>query len=79
MKIGLTKSFQDVEKLVLCFFENLYKRISGDRFIPIFNDWPCITPNQNVALVSQFSVEEIFKALKAFGSNKAPGLDGFTA
>ncbi|TYK02777.1 Transposon TX1 uncharacterized [Cucumis melo var. makuwa] len=34
---------------------------------------------QNVALVTQFSIEEIFKAWKALGSSKAPGSDGFTA
>ena len=33
---------------------------------------------QNVTLVAQFTVEEIFKALKALGSNKASGPDGFT-
>ena len=32
-----------------------------------------------MALVAQFSVEEIFKALKALGSNKAPSPDGFIA
>ena len=75
---SVSNSFRDIEKLVLDFFETPYKRILGDRFIPIINDWPCVTPIQNAALVSQFSVEEIFKALKALGSNKAPDPDGFT-
>lgn len=61
------------------FFETLYTRIPGDRFIPINSDWSCVSSVQNVVLVIQFSVEEIFKALKALGSNIAPGPDGFTA
>ena len=75
----VSTSFHDIERLVLEFFETLYTRIPGDRFTPIKSNWSCVSSIQNEALVTQFSVEEIFKALKALGSNKAPGLDGFTA
>ena len=74
----VSTSFRDIERLVLEFFESLYTRIPGDRFIPINSNWSCVSSIQNEALVTQFSVEEIFKALKALGNNKAPGPDGFT-
>lgn len=74
----VSTSFRDIERLVLEFFESLYTRIPGDRFIPINSNWSCVSSIQNEALVTQFSVEEIFKALKALGNNKAPSPDGFT-
>jgi len=37
----------------------------------INSNWSCVSSIQNEALVTQFSVEEIFKALKALGNNKA--------
>ena len=59
------------------FFYGFYKRIPGDRCIPYITDWPCVTPNQNLLLVTRFLEEEIFKAVKALGGNKAPRSDGF--
>ena len=74
----VTKYSQEIERLVLGFFENLYTKIPRVRFIPLINDWPCVAPTQNTALTSQFTEEEIYLAVKTLGRNKAPGPDGST-
>lgn len=74
---SVTKSFRDIERLLLEFYKD-YKRIPRIKCIPYITDWPCVTP-QNISLVTRFSEEEIFKANKALGGNKAPSPDGFTS
>jgi hypothetical protein len=38
-----------------------------------------VTPEMNQQLLSEFTIEEIFRALNQMSSLKAPGPDGFSA
>ena len=71
------KSFRDIEKVILGFYEGFYKRLLGVRYLPFMADWSCVSVSQNLSLVNSFSEREILKAIKALGGNKAPKPDGF--
>ena len=57
----VSTSFRDIERLVLEFFESIYTRIPGDRFIPINSNWSCVSVK---FLITQWSIfKDIFKSL----------------
>lgn len=60
------------------FFDGLYTKKDGIRFLPYPMEWSPITPQQNSEHGKPFTEEEICQAVKDLGSNKSPGPDGFT-
>lgn len=63
----------------LRFFSTLFKKNKGDRFLPTPIEWDPISDLQRNQLELPFTEEEIWIAIKALGSNKSPGPDGYTA
>lgn len=68
-----TRSFQEIECLILDFLDCLHKKITGISYIPLIFDWPCVSSSQNVALIMHYSEIEIFSAVKSLGKSKAQG------
>ena len=54
-------SFRDIERIVLEFFETLYTRIPGDRFIPINSDWSGVSAIQMRLLLPSFQWRKSLK------------------
>ncbi|XP_038884537.1 DEAD-box ATP-dependent RNA helicase FANCM isoform X3 [Benincasa hispida] len=73
-----TKSFREIETIILDFFSNLYTKCTGTRSIPLNMAWSRVSAEGNSRLIAKFSTTEITVAIQALGKNKAPGPDGFT-
>lgn len=74
----LANSFRDIENMILSFYKSLYSRLPSAGAIPTNLKWSIVSRTQNIWLASRFTMEEIHKALKLLGKNKALGPNGYT-
>ena len=74
-----TKSFRELEGLILDFYGNLYAKSLGARHLPLSFEWNCVFPRKNSALTAQFSEGEIKTVIRILGKSEASGPDSFTA
>lgn len=70
---------RDIEQEFLSFYEDLYTKKPGYRFLPHPLNWDPISPQQRDLLELPFTETEIWATVKDLGHNKSPGPDGFTA
>lgn len=74
----ITTSFKKIEEIILRFYNSLYTKSPGVRVLPTNLNWPAVNNDKKKLLISRFTLEEVRRALKMLGKNKAPGPVGFT-
>lgn len=75
---SLTK-IKEIEEEFIDFYRLLYTRKEGQRCFPTNLPWDPISTEHSNLLELPFWEEEVYKAVRCLGFDKAPGPDGFTA
>jgi hypothetical protein len=76
----IVKSIEEVQLAFINYFKNLFTSDNIGDMTPCLQALNCrVTEEMNIALLRDFTVEEIADALKSMAPLKAPGPDGFPA
>lgn len=75
-----TDDLADIQEIASLYFKKLFNSNGSKRYDEILDAVnPSITAEMNEDLLSEFTAEEIFTALKEMHPTKAPGPDGMPA